>query len=445
MARCDTIIRNGLVVRESGVEAVDIAISDGTLVEIAPQMAGAARETIDARGMHVFPGLIDPHVHFNEPGRTDWEGIETGSSALAAGGGTCFFDMPLNSSPPVLDGESFDRKHAAARGRSVTDFALWGGLTPVNLDQLGALAARGVIGFKAFMCASGIDEFPQADDDTLLRGMQIAASLNLPVAVHAEDEATTSLLAAEAVREGRIGPRDFARSRPVSAEVAAIRRAIEMAKAAGCRLHIVHVSSGEGARAANVGREHADISFETCPHYLLLTEDDFAGIGPLAKCAPPLRPHDDVHALRTALAAGEIDMIGSDHSPSPPSMKGGDDLFAAWGGISGVQVTLGAVLSIEPSMPPKHVARCTSGNVAARFNIQRKGRSAVGFDADLTLVDLQRSYTLTREMLLDRHRLSPYIGRQFRGVVQRTIVRGKTVFLDGRIVAKPAGRLVKPA
>src|SRR5437763_858082 len=183
----DLIIRNGKVVTSDAVIDADIAVEAGRIAAIGHNL-GQPREEIDATGLHVFPGLIDPHVHFNEPGRTEWEGFSTGSSALAAGGGTLFFDMPLNSSPPVLDGASFDLKLAAAKEKSHTDFALWGGLTPHNLDRMEELAKRGVVGFKAFMCNSGIDDFPRADDWTLERGMARAAKLDLPVAVHAENQ-----------------------------------------------------------------------------------------------------------------------------------------------------------------------------------------------------------------------------------------------------------------
>jgi allantoinase len=441
----DTIIRNGTIVSESEAASADIAIDGGVLAEIGPELAGDAADTIDASGLHIFPGIIDAHVHFNEPGRTHWEGFATGSAAMAAGGGTCFFDMPLNSSPPVLDGQSFDLKLAAARARSVTDFALWGGLTADNLDRLEEMAGHGVIGFKAFMASSGIVDFPRVDDDALYRGMEIAARLDLPVAVHAEDEALTSRLAAEAQQAHRLTLMDFAQSRPVAAEVEAIGRAIRAAQSTGCRLHIVHVSSEAGARVAAAGRRTTDVTWETCAHYFLLSETDFPRIGALAKCAPPIRTPADADYLRTSLAGGDIDFVASDHSPSPPSMKAGENFFEVWGGIAGVQSTLAAVLTIEPSLPPQLVARCTSRNVASRFRIPRKGRIAAGCDADLVLVDLQRHYHLTREMLLDRHKLSPYIGRRFRGAIRRTLVRGVTVFSDGRIVSTPIGQLVKPA
>ncbi|MER3490807.1 MAG: allantoinase, partial [Meiothermus sp.] len=196
----DLVVRGGTLVLEQGTVAADLAVEDGKIVQIGPEL-GAGREEIDARGLHVFPGLIDVHVHFNEPGHEDWEGIATGSAALAAGGGTLFFDMPLNSIPCVLDAPSFDAKLEALRAKSLTDFALWGGLTPHNLERLPELAERGAIGFKAFMSNSGLPEFPHADDHTLYRGMQAAARLGLPVAVHAESEGLTAGLAAE-IRAG---------------------------------------------------------------------------------------------------------------------------------------------------------------------------------------------------------------------------------------------------
>ena len=198
MNSLDLIIRGGLVVTESAVTRADVGIAAGKIAAVAPHLAGAARQTIDATGLHVFPGVIDAHVHFNEPGRTDWEGIETGSRAVAAGGGTMFFDMPLNAHPPTLDAKSFREKQAAAEQKSFVDFAFWGGLVPHNLDQLDELARCGVIGFKAFMCNSGIDDFACVGDGVLREGMKRAAALHLPVAVHAESESLTSRLAAEA-------------------------------------------------------------------------------------------------------------------------------------------------------------------------------------------------------------------------------------------------------
>ena len=447
----DLLIRNGSVVT-NGV--ADVAVVGGTIVEVGPDLPGDAAETVDATGLHVLPGAVDPHVHFNDPGRADWEGWETGSNAAAAGGTACVFDMPLNASPPTLDGRSFDLKFEIANLKSRVDFALWGGLTPGNLDRMAELAGRGVVGFKAFMSASGIDDFERAGDDALLDGMRQAASLGLPVAVHAEDEATCAALTSAARREGRRGVADYLASRPVAAEVDAIRRAAAMAREAGCALHVVHVSSPQGVAAiADARAAGADVTCETCPHYLLLDAGDAVRLGVAAKCAPPLRPVGTVAGLWDRLAAGEIDWVATDHSPAPASMKrhdpadpAHDDFFAAWGGVAGVQSLLPSLLACGSShgLSLPDVARLTSGAAAGRFGIGGKGRIAPGFDADLALVDPAAARPLARGDLLDRHKLSPFVGLPVGGIVRRTLVRGRTVFEGGRVVGGPAGRLVTP-
>jgi allantoinase len=443
----DLIIRHGHVVRESGVSQADVAIENEKIVEIAPEISGPAREEIDASNLHVFPGVIDPHVHFNEPGRTEWEGFATGSSALAAGGGTMFFDMPLNSSPPVLDGPSFDLKLEAAKRSSFTDFALWGGLTPTNLDRMEELADRGVVGFKGFMCDSGIEDFPRADDLTLYRGMKKAKKLGLPVAVHAESEEITSILAREALAAARSSAADYRASRPIVAEVEATARAICLAEETGCALHIVHVSNSRSSELVRLAAARgADVTCETCPHYLALNGHDMDRLGPIAKCAPPLRSPGDVDELWQDLAAGKFAFVASDHSPAPPEMKRAADgnFFTAWGGIAGVQSTLPILLSRGPGISYAQIARVTSGNAADRFRIRGKGSLDAGADADLALVDVRTCYELTRDRLLDRHKQSPYVGRTFHGLVRRTILRGRTILVDRKTVGAAAGRFVRP-
>jgi allantoinase len=394
----------------------------------------------------VLPGAVDAHVHLNDPGRADWEGFATGTRALAAGGTTTCADMPLNAVPPTIDAAAFDAKVAAALGSALGDFALWGGIVPGNRARLAELAARGAIGFKAFMASSGVPEFPMADDLTLHEGMCEAAALGLPVAVHAESEAITSALAARARAEGRTAMRDYLRSRPAIAEVEAIGRALLLAGDAGCALHVVHVSTGRGvALVAEARARGVDATCETCPHYLVLDEDDAERLGAVAKCAPPLRAAAEREALWAA--RDEVAFVASDHSPAPAALKAGDDLFAAWGGISGAQTLLALVLDAghhERGLPVERVAELCAGGAARRLRLRGKGRLEPGADADLVLVDLGGGNAVAAKTLEYRHRHSPFAGRTLRGRVVRTILRGTTVVADGRVAAAPAGRLVTP-
>jgi allantoinase len=441
----DLFLRNGRVVLEDRVERADLAVVDGRIAAIDANIIGTGREEIDCSALHIFPGVIDAHVHFNEPGRTDWEGLATGSRAVAAGGGTCFFDMPLNSTPPVLDGAAFDAKRAAAEAQSVTDFAIWGGLTPLNLDRIDELHARGVVGLKAFMCNSGIDDFPRADEATLRAGMKHAARLNLLVAVHAESETMTQrpLQSGGTIRE-------YLDSRSIAAEVDAIRVACELAGETGCRLHVVHVSSTAGVALIGA-QQHAgvDVTCETCPHYLVLSEDDVLALGAVAKCSPPIRSLHERDLLVREVLTGRVQTIGSDHSPSPPEMKQSDNFFAVWGGIGGAQHLLPLLLDLwlqqaEPDWPL--LSRLLSINVAKRFRLPSPvGRAAVGADANLALIDLAGSDTAESTRLHYRHKLTPYAGRKLRGKVVRTLLRGQTIARDGQAVGNPAGRLIVPS
>ncbi|MEM1083884.1 MAG: allantoinase AllB [Verrucomicrobiota bacterium] len=407
-------------------EPLCIAVSEGVIQDVAPDLQGSADQEIDGSDCRIWPGWIDAHVHFNEPGRTDWEGLAHGSKALALGGGTSFFDMPLNSSPPVLDKESFEEKQRLASITSHLDFALWGGMTPASLLEIESMADCGAIGFKAFMCPSGLDEFLASDPKTLRRGMTLSAARGLPVAVHAEVEPEASV--------GGSDMKAWLASRPIAAELEAIRIALDLAGETGCPLHIVHISNPEGielvmqAKAAGV-----DVTAETCPHYLLLDTEDAITIGPFAKCAPPLRGRATVEGLREQVRRGNIDTIGSDHSPSPPELKQSDDLFSCWGGIAGIQD--GFPLMIDEDLADPNML---SGNVARRFRLPGKGGLKPGHDADFILIchdprQIQVADSVTR------YPHSPYTGRTASHRVMATYLRGVAVSDE------PRGRFLRPS
>ena len=406
-------------------DTLSLAISDGVFTEVSPEVTGSGKTELDLGDSLILPGWIDSHVHFNEPGRADWEGLHTGSLALAAGGGTAFFDMPLNSSPPVVTAAALVEKRDLALEKSHLDFALWAGLTPTSLDHMEAMAAEGAIGFKAFMCHSGLDEYPAADATTLRKGMEIATRLGLPVAVHAEIS-----------HEVPLAGKDMAAwlaSRPIDFELTAIRLAIELAGETGCALHIVHVTCPEGIALVSEAKQNGvNVTVETCPHYLLLDEQDAITIGAAAKCAPPLRPRETVEKMWQFLRSGEIDTIGSDHSPSSPDLKTGDDIFAIWGGIGGIQHGLPLLLDQERNLTPQ-----IRTNVANRFGLKNKAPLTPGHDADFIVVK-KSPHTIVAADLLTRHPISAYTGKALQHQITATYLRGE------RVTSATKGKFLRP-
>ncbi len=438
MAKYDLLIRNGLVVFSDEVTQTDIAVKNGVIVKLEAGIAGTALEERDATGMYIFPGVIDVHVHFSEPGREQWEGFETGSKMMAAGGCTTYFDMPLNGIPSTINDRALLEKAEIGKKKSVVDFALWGGLVPNHEKDIKGLAENGAIGFKAFLSETGNDEFERADDYTLLNGMNEISLLGKILALHAESAPITNWLQMEKQQKGLVSPDDYLESRPTIAEAEAVERAIAYAKLTGCALHFVHISSEAAiVKIEAAKQEGMDVTVETCPHYLLFSHQDLLEKGPIAKCAPPLREKKEQERLIQLLIDGKFDMISSDHSPCPYSMKDPTiyNLFQAWGGISGGQFTLLSMieLAVNHNISFSRVAQWTSEAPAKRFHLPTKGSIQVGMDADFAIVSLE-NHRITEENFFAKHKQSLYLGHTFPCQITATYNRGRLVFNNGEIV-----------
>lgn len=436
-------IRNARVLLNEGFSNTDIVIADGKIAAIGCGVADEATHTINATDAWVLPGAVDAHVHFNEPGRTDWEGFETGSKALAVGGTTSFIDMPLNASPPTINVEAFAQKKQAGEANSRLDFALWGGLIPGNTDVLPALADCGVVGFKAFMIDSGIEDFPGVDARCLHDGMRVAARLGLPVAVHAEDAAVVKAASEKARLHGAADARAFLDSRPREAEITAARVALDLAGETGCAVHIVHAGCPEVVHLVHEARAlGVDATVEVCYHHALLDSTATDTHGVFAKCAPPLRDAACRDALAQLVLNNAVDGIGSDHSPAPPSLKTGRSFWDAWGGIMGCQH--GLLLLAEWAIAQNGesglatIWSAASSRPATRWGLaDRKGKIAEGNDADIILIEKTDPAIIREQDLLYRHQTSPYVGMSLGLQVRHLCLRGKWCRPDG--VSLPAG------
>jgi allantoinase len=440
MAGLDLLIRGQRVVCPDGIRPAAVGIAGGQIAVVEPHLTTAsAADTAELADDEVLlPGLVDTHVHLNEPGRTDWEGFATGTLAAAAGGITTLIDMPLNSLPPTVSVDALRAKRAAAAGQCHVDVGFWGGAVPGNERERGPLLQAGVFGFKCFTVDSGVPEFPPLGDSGLERAMHQVAGLGCVLIVHAEDAAV--LRAAP----GAAGPDygGFLRSRPAAAELAAISRVIELARLAGARAHVLHLSAADALPAIAAAKlDGVPLTVESCPHYLALAAEDVAAGGTQFKCCPPIRERANADQLWTGLRAGVIDCVVSDHSPCPPQLKALEqgDFGAAWGGISSVQLALPVVWSQARAREHSlsDVARWMAAGPARLAGLHRKGRIAAGCDADLVAFAPEEEFGVRPELLLHRHRLTPYAGQTLSGVVRRTWLRGSVV--SG---VAPAGQLL---
>lgn len=438
-----TIIRSRRVVLPDGMRAAAIRVDRGRIAEIDPPSAGSA-EVIDAGSMVVMPGLIDTHVHINEPGRTEWEGFETATRAAAAGGITTVIDMPLNSIPSTTTVAALDAKRRAAEGRCHVDVGFWGGVVPGNARDLEPLARAGVCGFKCFLSPSGVEEFASVVEADLGQAMPILSRLGRPLLAHAEWPA---LLVPPDARRSRRDYQTWLQSRPAEAEHAAIDLLIRLSARTGAHSHIVHLASADGLRPLEQAVESGvPVSVETCPHYLTFCAEEIAAGATAWKCAPPIRERDHRERLWRALADGRIQLVATDHSPAPPAIKHLDDgdFIAAWGGIASLQVSLPAVWTgaAARGIGFERLAEWMSAAPARLAGLdRRKGAIKVGYDADLIVVDPDAEVTVEASRLYHRHPVTPYDGARLKGLVTMTLLRGQIVFEQGTCVGRPAGEL----
>jgi allantoinase len=436
----DLLVRARRVVAPGGTRPAAVGVAGGRITAVEPydSLLSATETVVLADDEVLLPGMVDTHVHVNEPGRTDWEGFATATRAAAAGGITTIIDMPLNSVPPTTDAAALRVKREAAAGQIHVDVGFWGGAVPGSARQLPELHEAGTFGFKVFLSDSGVPEFPPVDEAGLDAVLRQAAELDTVVIVHAEDAAAIGA----APHAGGPGYGSFLRSRPGSAEVTAVARVIELARRAGARAHVLHLSAaGAIGLLASARRGGARVTAETCPHYLALAAEDIPDGATQFKCCPPIRERANRELLWQALGAGTIDCVVSDHSPCPASLKRLDrgDFAAAWGGISSVQVALSVVWTQARARGHSldDVARWMAAGPARIAGLAGKGAIAAGMDADLVAFAPEDSFIVRPERLYHRHRLTPYAGRRLYGVVRRTWLRGVPVSGD-----RPAGRLL---
>jgi allantoinase len=451
MERPDLVIRGSQVVTQNSIGPACVHVSQGRISAItAAEEIPRDCEIIEAGERSVvMPALVDTHVHVNEPGRTEWEGFATATRAAAAGGVTTIVDMPLNCIPATTTLAGLKAKLEAASGKCSVDVAFWGGLVPGNTSDLVKLWEAGVVGFKCFLVHSGVDEFPNVDEEDLRAAMPELARLGATLIVHAELPGPIEAACCQTSNGEVARTYDaFLGTRPRAAENEAVELMIRLSRETGCRVHIVHHSSGDALMMLREAKgSGVSITAETCPHYLHFAAEEIRDGATEFKCCPPIRERDNREQLWDALRDGTIDMVVSDHSPCPPEMKLREqgDFLKAWGGISSLQLRL-PVMWTEATQRGFTIKQLTEWLCAApAYQVglhRRKGSIAVGGDADIVIWNPDREFRVSPSLIHHRHKLTPYAGEVVRGVVEKTFLRGQMVYDGGEFVSDFRGKII---
>ena len=434
-----------------GITAGAVLVKDGMIADVVTNLPPDASATvIDIGEMMLMPGIIDPHVHLNEPGRTAWEGFATGTRSAAAGGITTLVEMPLNASPVTTTAAAFDKKVAATEDQLQVNCGFWGGLVPGNESDIEKLIDKGVLGFKAFLTHSGIDEFPNVTADDLHKAMPIIARHNLPLLVHCELTTDNKQPTSGNEKTG-IDERSYQHyllSRPKEWEDEAIALMIQLCEQYQCRVHIVHLSSANSIEQIKRAKQKGlPITVETAQHYLYFNAEEIPDAQTAFKCAPPIREKENNEQLWRALQQGIIDFVATDHSPAPPDMKeiGSGNLMKAWGGIASLQLALPVLWTAarKRNIPVTNMAKWLCEKPALLPGLQtQKGKIARGFDADLVVWDPDKQFTVTEEQLHHKHKITPYLNQELYGVVTQTWLGGQLIFDRGTFPVLNKGKII---
>lgn len=440
----DLALKSKNTITPEGKTEALVLIRDGRIADLAPIETEVSCEVIDLQDKALMPGVIDTHVHINEPGRTDWEGFDTATKAAIAGGLTTLIDMPLNSAPVTTTVANFEEKLAVARQNLHTNCGFWGGVIPGNEKEIEPLIQKGILGFKAFLTHSGIDDFPNATEADLRKVMPILASHNLPLLVHCELSEENDNWR----KNDKRSYQNYLASRPKKWEDDAVALMIRLCEEFNCRTHIVHLSSANSLeQIAAAKAKGLPLTVETGQHYLFFNAEAIPDGQTQYKCAPPIREKENNDQLWEALKTGLIDFVATDHSPAPPDLKQlrSGDFTTAWGGIASLQFALPVLWTAakKRGLQFNYIARWLSENPSKLAGLEnQKGKIAKGFDADLVVLDPEKTFTVTEAGTYHKHKISPYNGLELNGVIEQTYLSGKKVFDNGTFTQLNQGQII---